>query len=448
MAFELLRSVEVNDAYANLEMPKLIEESGLDSRDAALAQEIAFGTIRNQYFYDRVIEAGANRKVTAIDRSSLLILRMSTHQLLNMRIPAHAAINEAVDLAKKVIDQGASGFVNGILRRVAEKDAAEWLTQLLLTCSDETEKLALKYSHPVWIIRALQQALKIDGRENEIIALLESDNQPPLVNLVLLPGKKADLEQFVAGQASPIGYVMREGDPGKLPQVRDGMMRVQDQGSQLSALLLSRAREVEAGELWLDLCAGPGGKAAVLAAEAKENGAHFYANELAPHRAKLVTQALSKIDPQVEVSCADGRSFGNDFAGKFDRIMVDAPCTGLGALRRRPEARWRKQPSDVAELSKLQQELLSSAWLALKPGGLLAYVTCSPHSAETVSVVDWLMRKFGDEAQLLDAAAVLHSVNDHLALNTKRKTVQLWPQAHDTDAMFMSLLTKSKPSAG
>jgi 16S rRNA (cytosine967-C5)-methyltransferase len=269
-----------------------------------------------------------------------------------------------------------------------------------------------------------------------------------LVNLVLLPGKNADVEQFVAGQASPIGYVLREGDPGKLPQVRDGMMRVQDQGSQLSALLLSRARRVEAGELWLDLCAGPGGKAAVLAAEAKENGAHFYANEISPHRAKLVTQALSKIDQHVEVSCADGRTFGDEFADKFDRIMVDAPCTGLGALRRRPEARWRKQLSDVAELSKLQQELLASAWLALKPGGLLAYVTCSPHSAETVSIVAWLMRKFGDEVQLLDAGSVLHSVNGDLALNRKRKTVQLWPQVHDTDAMFMSLLTKSGQRAG
>lgn len=128
--------------------------------------------------------------------------------------------------------------------------------------------------------------------------------------------------------------------------------------------------------------------------------------------------------------------------------MLDAPCTGLGALRRRPEARWRKQPSDLAELSRLQQELISSAWLALKPGGLLAYVTCSPHSAETVSIVDWLMRRHGDEVQLLDAGSVLHRINDTLTLNSKRKTVQLWPQLHDTDAMFMALLTKAKPSHG
>jgi len=442
VAFELLRAVEANDAYANLELPKLLDEAKLDARDSALAQELAFGTIRNQYFYDRLIEKCANRKSSAIDRKSLLLARLGVHQLLRMRVPAHAAINETVSLAKTVIDHGAGGFINGILRRVSEKTLDEWLQLLEQDSKDPIDALALTYSHPVWIIRALQQALKLDGRESELENLLTADNQPPLVNLALMPGKRADTDEFVAGQASPIGYIMREGDPGKLPQVRDGMMRVQDQGSQLSALLLSRAKPVSAGELWLDLCAGPGGKAAVLAAEAKVGGAHFFANEIAPHRAKLVTQALSKIDAQVEVSCSDGRTFGADFSGKFDRIMLDAPCTGLGALRRRPEARWRKQPADVPELSKLQQELLESAWQALKPGGLLAYVTCSPHSAETVSIVDWLMRKFGSEVELLDAGAVLREMNPGLKLNSKRKTVQLWPQVHDTDAMFMALLTK------
>lgn len=446
VAFELLRAIEVNDAYANLELPKLVEDAGLDTRDAALAQELAFGTIRNQYFYDRVIEIGAGRKASAIDRSSLLLLRLGAHQLLGMRVPAHAAINETVDLAKIVVNAGAGGFVNGILRRVAEKTRDDWLTRLKSETTDEIEKLAIEYSHPTWVVRALKEALRIDGREGELQDLLAADNQAPLVNLVLLPGKQANTDEFVAGQTSPIGFVLRDGDPGKLPQVRDGQMRIQDQGSQLSALLLSRARPAAPGELWLDLCAGPGGKAAVLAAEAKLSGAHFYANEIAPHRAKLVQQALSKVDPDVEISCKDGRGFGDEFHEKFDRIMLDAPCTGLGALRRRPEARWRKQPTDVAELSKLQEELLASAWNALKPGGLLAYVTCSPHNAETVAVVDWLIRKFGKQVELQDAGEVLHTINPGIKLNRKRKTAQLWPQVHESDAMFMALITKSEQS--
>lgn len=444
VAYELLRAIEVDDAYANLELPKLIEESGLDSRDAALAQELAFGTIRNQLLYDRVIEIGSGRKVSSIDRSSLFLLRLGAHQLLSMRIPSHAAINETVNLAKIIVNVGAGGFVNGILRRVSERNRIEWIEFLTQQNTDPIDKLALEYSHPAWVIRALQQALKIDGREAELESLLAADNQAPLVNLALMPGKTADTSDFVVGQASPIGYVMREGDPGKLVQVRDGQMRVQDQGSQLSALLLSRARPVRPGELWLDLCAGPGGKAAILAAEAKLAGAHFFANEVAPHRAKLVRQALSKIDPDVEVSVADGRSFAPEYSGKFDRIMLDAPCTGLGALRRRPEARWRKQPKDVAELTALQQELIESAWGALRQGGILAYVTCSPHSAETVSIVDWLIRKYGSEVQLLDAGEVLSSLNPELKLNRNRKTVQLWPQVHETDAMFMALLGKQE----
>ena len=443
VAYELLRSVEVDQAYANLELPKLLTETNLNTRDAALAQELAFGTIRNQYLYDRIIEVGGGRKISAIDRSSLFLLRLGAHQLLGMRIPAHAAINETVDLAKIVVNHGAGGFINGILRRVSEKSREQWIAHLSDGVNDAAEKLALEYSHPVWVIRALQQALKLDGREAELQELLAFDNQAPLVNLVLLPGKSADVEEFVAGQASPIGFVLREGDPGKLPQVRDGQMRIQDQGSQLAALLLSRARPTKPGELWLDLCAGPGGKAAVLAAEAKLVGAHFYANEIAPHRAKLVQQALSKVDNQVEISVEDGRTFGEHYREKFDRIMLDAPCTGLGALRRRPEARWRKQPSDVAELSKLQEELLGSAWEALAPGGLLAYVTCSPHTGETVSIVDWLMRKYGSQVELLDAKQVLHKVKPELRLNPNRKTVQLWPQVHETDAMFMALITKS-----
>lgn len=443
VAYELLRAVEVDQAYANLELPKLITETNLSTRDAALAQELAFGTIRNQYLYDRIIEIGSGRKISAIDRNSLFLLRLGAHQLLGMRIPAHAAINETVDLAKIVVNHGAGGFINGILRRVSEKSREQWIEQLSNAETDAAEKLAIEYSHPIWVVRALQQALKLDGRGAELEALLSFDNQAPLVNLVLLPGKSADIKEFVAGQASPIGFVLREGDPGKLPQVRDGLMRIQDQGSQLAALLLSRARPAKPGELWLDLCAGPGGKAAVLAAEAKLAGAHFYANEIAPHRAKLVQQALSKVDNQVEISVEDGRTFGEHYPEKFDRIMLDAPCTGLGALRRRPEARWRKQPSDVAELSKLQEELLASSWEALAPGGLLAYVTCSPHTGETVSVVDWLMRKYGSEVELLDAKQVLHKVKPELQLNPKRKTVQLWPQVHETDAMFMALITKS-----
>jgi 16S rRNA (cytosine967-C5)-methyltransferase len=236
---------------------------------------------------------------------------------------------------------------------------------------------------------------------------------------------------------------MSGGDPAKLPAVRDGFLRVQDQGSQLAALALTNATQIETGEKWLDMCAGPGGKAALLAAVAKQSHAILETNEISYHRAKLVSQALSKIDPTVAVFVSDATTIGTDAPATFDRILLDAPCTGLGALRRRPEARWRKSPKDVSQLATLQQDLIESAWLALKPGGVLAYVTCSPHSGETLAIVDWLERRHPSQVVLLNATDVLNKLNPRLELNPNRRTVQLWPHINQTDAMFIALITKS-----
>ena len=442
VAYELLRSVQNDGAYANLALPKLIAKASLDSRDAGLAQELAFGSIRNQLFYDRIIELCANRKIEKIDAKSNAVLRLGIHQLLAMRIPSHAAINETVSLAKSAIGIGAGGFVNGILRRVSERDRSEWLQVVLQNHNSTEERLSITYSHPIWIVRALKAALQLDGRQHELEDLLRVDNEAPAVNLVALPGFSCNVDGLVPGVASPIGFTMESGDPAKLESVAAGSLRVQDQGSQLAALALTSVTEVAAGERWLDMCAGPGGKAALLAATAKMVGAHLIANEISKHRAKLVEDALHPIAASVDIECGDGRRFGETNKAQFDRILVDAPCTGLGALRRRAEARWRKQPSDVPELANLQQELLESAFNALKLGGIIAYVTCSPHTAETVAVVDWLVRKRGGSVELLDTNETLERINPRLKLNRNRKTSQLWPQIHDTDAMFIALIKR------
>jgi 16S rRNA (cytosine967-C5)-methyltransferase len=226
--------------------------------------------------------------------------------------------------------------------------------------------------------------------------------------------------------------------------VAAGRARVQDEGSQLAALALSRARPIVAGERWLDLCAGPGGKAALLAAEARSAGAILTANEVVPARAELVRRALHTIDPAVEVLVDDGRDIATREPKAFDRIMLDAPCTGLGALRRRPEARWRKTAADVLPLAVVQGELLRSAFAALKPGGVLAYVTCSPHPDETTAIVDALLAEHPDEAAPLDARAVLLDISRApLDLGElAHGAAQLWPHRHGTDAMFIQLLTR------
>jgi 16S rRNA (cytosine967-C5)-methyltransferase len=219
---------------------------------------------------------------------------------------------------------------------------------------------------------------------------------------------------------------------------------VQDEGSQLAALALSRARRIVPGERWLDLCAGPGGKAALLAAEAALGGAILVANEVIPARAQLVRNALAVFSPQPEVLERDGTNFGEEYPESFDRILLDAPCTGLGALRRRPEARWRKQPQDVADLAQLQFALLKSAVAALKPGGVLAYVTCSPHLGETRVAIQSAVRKLGDSVELLNTQDVLAVVTREPLDLPEAPHVQLWPHRHGTDAMFIQLLGKRR----
>lgn len=447
IAFDLTLAISTQDAYANLLLPKLITRAGLDSRDAGFAQELSLGTIRNQLFYDEIIAVCAKRETAAIEPAALAVLRLGCHQLLAMRVPSHAAISETVELAKRKLKPILTGFVNGVLRRVSERSREEWLAEVTAD-ADEIARLSIRYSHPDWIVRALRDALIADHRDSELETLLEADNVAPLVNLVALPGLADRETLFDEGASldgfSPVGAVLPEGDPARLKSVAEGRVRVQDQGSQLAALALTAATDIKTGEDWLDMCAGPGGKAALLAAQASEQGAELVCNELQDHRAKLVEQALSHVNRNVYVRVGDGRDLGQDAPESFDRILLDAPCSGLGALRRRPESRYRRSKSDVNQLVKLQEQLFESAVSGLKPGGVLAYVTCSPHLAETTAVIDWAMRKFGTQLELLDARQVLSRVNPALAevLPTDRKTVQLWPHVHQTDAMFIALLSK------
>ncbi|MDH6255495.1 RsmB/NOP family class I SAM-dependent RNA methyltransferase [Aurantimicrobium minutum] len=446
VAFEVLMAVDVDDAYANLALPAKIKEFGLSSNDAGLATELTYGTLRMQGFYDRVIANAAARDIDTIDLVVLNILRMGVHQLLNMRVAQHAAVDESVNLAEHMASLGAVGFVNAVLRRTSRHDLEDWQEFITKDISNADERLAALYSHPVWIVRALKQSLEAEGRGEELENLLASDNLNPRVTLVELPGF-VDANDEVEGEPtnySPLGMSLNTGgDPTRFARVREGVVRVQDEGSQLAALVLSRHHEITPGEKWLDMCAGPGGKAALLAAEATLGGAELTANEVIPGRADLVRKALA-ILPDVDVVTGDGVHIGLDQPNIYDRILLDAPCTGLGALRRRPEARWRKSPKDVGDLTALQAQLLTSALHALKPGGVLAYVTCSPHLAETRAIVEGALRKNQNVSEL-DARAVLSDVAmETIDIAGDSLSVQLWPHRHGTDAMFISLLTKSE----
>jgi 16S rRNA (cytosine967-C5)-methyltransferase len=445
IALEVILAVGESDSYANLLLPVKLERARLSDADAGLATELTYGTLRMQGYYDKVIELAARRPAGEIDPAILDVLRLATHQLLSMRVAQHAAVDEAVSLAKTVGSHSATGFVNGVLRTITRTPAEEWRERVLANAANDDERLSIEYSHPQWIIRAFRQSLAAEGRENELEALLAADNVAPRVSLTALPGESTvDELNAHASPFSPVGATLDGGDPAGLATVRAGRARVQDEGSQLAALALSRARPIAQGERWLDLCAGPGGKAALLAAEAAQAGATLVANELVPARAQLVRNALAVFSPAPDVWELDGTTIGDAHPEGFDRILLDAPCTGLGALRRRPEARWRKHPKDVADLADLQLRLLRSAVDALKPGGILAYVTCSPHLGETKVAVQSAARRLGDAVELIDTQAVLSAVTREPLDLPSAQHVQLWPHRHGTDAMFIQLLEKRR----
>jgi 16S rRNA (cytosine967-C5)-methyltransferase len=442
IAFELLRRVAEDDSYANLLLPKLLSDAKVDSRDAGFIQELAFGTLRNKLLYEKVIEIASSRETRTIDSHALIVLLLGAHQILGMRVPAHAAINESVNLAKQKASQSAAGFVNAVLRRVSERSREQWIDKVLDSADSADERLSLAYSHPLWIVKSLRAALESRGLGDSIEDLLLADNTPAKVSVAALPGfaDVRDLSEYGSlGIASPIGLELSV-PPSRVPQVQSGFVRVQDQGSQLAVLALLAAEVNVEDSSWLDLCAGPGGKAALMLAVAKQRNVTFEANEVSTHRAKLVQQALDPIS-KLKVSIGDGRKLAEGGA-RFSRLLLDAPCTGLGALRRRPESRWRKKLTDIPELAKLQKNLFKASWDSLLPGGVLGYVTCSPHLSETTALVTWAESQYRGDLELLPANAILNEINPNLGLDVTYRTAQLWPHIHGTDAMFIALFRK------
>lgn len=428
LAHQLLMRVSRDDSYINLLLPSVLRNSGLAENDRGLIQELSYGALRWQLQYDSITDYLARDKDIEIEVRTAL--RIGLHQLFRMRIPAHAAINETVELVKR-LQPKAAGFANAILRNAERAGLASLLDQVCFGKS-ELHKLSIQFSHPEWVISALADALEFDSRD-ALNALLESNNETADINLA---GLTAEARRQLEGAGlekspvSPIGFIAK-GNPEPYLS-RD--VRVQDQGSQIVALTLLALAKRDGS--FLDMCSGPGGKAAVLLSGMSAEG-RLDCLEPAPHRAKLVEQAVAG-DPRARVLIQIGQQAK---PSTYDAVLLDAPCTGLGSLRRKPESRWRKRPEQISQLGEIQSELLNAGLDALKPGGVLLYSTCSPLIAETNTQISDALASRSD-IELIDIKPAVKAISPTLELNPSRKTVQLWTYLHGTDSMFMAAFRK------
>ena len=446
VAYETLRAVHESDAYANLLLPRAIARAGLSTQDAALATELTYGTLRRQGTYDAIITEASSRNVHEIDPPVLDALRLAVHQLLHTRVASHAAVNESVSLAREAVGNSASGFTNAVLRRVARETPGEWMSRIDAAARSDDERLGLHTAHPVWIVRAFRRALAAEGRADELDALLAADNVSPGVTMAALPGLSEPPEGAQPTPYSPIGFRLGGGDPDPVVRASEGRVRVQDEGSQLAALALTRRRRSARASGGSTCAPAPAARRPCSRPKpwpAARSSKPTRSCRPAPGwcaRPSPAFRSTSRSRRRTAAIAPAARSAATTASSST------RPVPGLGALRRRPEARWRKTPSDVPDLARLQAGLVDAALKALAPGGILAYVTCSPHLAETSAVVADARRAWGDRIEELDARAVLEGLSesplDLPAPADGSGRAQLWPHRHGTDAMFISLLRR------
>ena len=433
LAYDILHEVNRNGGYSNLLLPKSLAQSSLDERDRGFATELVYGTLRMQGRHDWILSQVSDRPWNEVDPSLVDVARLGAHQLFEMRVPTHAAVSATVELGRKVLGESKASFLNAILRKVSQKSLGEYVSDIALI-EDDFERLAILHSHPQWIISAYMDQLRNIA---EVEQLLMANNIAARPTLVSWPGLSTQQDLLDIGATatpfSPYGAIY-DGSPASVDLIVSRKAGVQDEGSQLVADVFSQISRDR--NSWLDVCAGPGGKAALLAAIAKNNEIEFSANEISDVRAKLVRQVVQG----ALVTTVDAREIPS-LQKTYGAILADVPCTGLGALRRRPEVRWRRSVADLKSLVVLQSEIIDASISVLEPGGIFGYATCSPHLSETRIAVSETLKRH-PEMEVLDVSPYLHPNLRETGVD--RGSLTLWTHRHNTDAMFLSVMRKKK----
>lgn len=439
LALEVLLRVERTKSYANLLLSPALAKSTLSERDRALATELVYGTVRTWGTLDWVLQERSRMPLDKLEPSVRMILRLGAYQLLYTRIPPSAACFEAVEQAKKASHAGSVRFVNAVLRRLSRER-----TQLKFPdiSADPVGHISLKYSHPEWLVRRWLERLGLE----ETVALCQANNLvPPLclrVNTTLI--QRAELVAHMENRGFTVDahhivpealYLRGAGAVEKLPGYEEGLFTVQDESSMLAAYALAP----KAGERVLDVCAGPGGKTTHLAELMKDKG-EIWALDIHPHKLALISKSATRLRLGcIKVQEGDGRKLPVEFQEAFGKVLVDAPCSGTGVLRRRADLRWHKTPEELVTLPKLQLEILTSAAGAVVAGGVLVYSTCSLEPEENLEVVNAFLASRPD-FRLADMGPSLENIIQESTL--RQGFLQLYPHKHKVDGFFLARLER------
>ena len=438
IAYEITRRVNSGGGYLNLLLRFRLEKSDLDPRDRALVTELTYGIQRHRNRLDYIIGSFSHRPLQRLQPEVLDMLRMGVYQLSMMRVPQHAAVNETVEAAKRLLNPGAASFVNAILRRTAEGiDDLIWPSR-----EDLAGYLEIVHSHPRWLVEYLVESMG----EEETEAICIADNNIPTLTLRVNTAvtSRDDLMAEIAnlgGEARPSPCLQES--LVEVSLLHETLTRLLEKGCCVvqdeSSMLVSRALDPPPGSTVVDACAAPGGKTTHLALLGGENS-KIIALDRNPKRLKALSRAVSRqrLD-NIEIREGDAARLGELLGEKVDSVLLDAPCSGLGTLQRNPELKWRRRRDGLAPLSDAQLELLDACAESLRPGGILVYSVCTFTREETTSVLDRFMSAHSD----FRPSELASHLPDPFSKEAGRSgQIQLMPHLHSTEGMYIARLVK------
>ncbi|SDN26280.1 16S rRNA (cytosine(967)-C(5))-methyltransferase RsmB [Alkalicoccus daliensis] len=436
-ALDALLKIEKNQAYSNLLLNDIINKKSLSAIDVPLFTQIVYGTIQQKKKLDFILESYSKKPLEKLESWVVTLLRLSLFQLMFLdRVPDHAVLNEAVNIAKKRGHKGIAGLVNGMLRTYLREGSPSFEA-----IKDPVKRLAVETSHPEWMIA---RWTKHYGRE-QAAAIAEANNEAPVTSVRIneISAKKSsvikELEaEGLSVEESPLlsnALRVRNGSAAATAAFREGRISIQDEGSMLVGMAVSPQK----GETILDSCAAPGGKTTHIA-ELLNNTGTVYSMDLHDHKVKLISEQVQRLHlNNVITQTGDARKVED--LPLFDRILIDAPCSGLGVIQRKPDMKWSKKEEDITRLVQIQADIMDHIWKFLKPGGELIYSTCTIDYEENDSQINRFLEAHKDAAPNLKLMEKFPAnLVEHF---DSKNTLQLLPGKYGTDGFFIASLLKT-----